>query len=95
MAADGTYEHSDLVLATTIMMLADHDGEMTRRGNQVHWSYHPSERLSEVIADFRAGKCRVEPLAFAKSLKTMRQRVYVLLDYDPPRVRSSQPGNAS
>ena len=94
-AADETFEHSDLVLATTIMMLADQEGTMARRGKQVFWSYPQSERLAEVVVEFRSGSCRVDPLLFAKALRVMRSKVYDLMEYHPPRVQPQQPESAS
>ena len=95
MTADATFEHSDLVLATTILLLAEQEGEMVRKGKQVFWSYPTSDDLIKLIGEFRSSKCLVEPLSFAKTLRITRSKVYDLMEYHPPRVKSQSPETES
>ena len=84
------YEHTDLVLETTIC-LANIPGMKStaeRRENKVVWTYERTPELSEFLTEFYAGKRVVEPLAFSKMLRSVRNSVYSLMGYDPPRLSS-------
>jgi len=85
---DGMYEHTDLVLESTIA-LANIPGMKSvseRRDNKVVWTYKRTAELDEFLSQFYAGKRVVEPLAFSRMLRSVRNAVYQLMDYNPPRL---------
>jgi hypothetical protein len=95
MAADsGTYEHNDLVLAATAS-LEGIDGEMSKVDGKVLWTYPQSDHLAAFLLKFHAGNYRVEPRRFARRLRSTRNRVYEIMEYNPPRVSPEARSEAS
>jgi len=84
MHLDGdAYEHSNLVLATVLLMKG-HEGELVQKGAQALWRYPlGSEMATEdqllISRQFANGECRVEPVAFARCLRRVRGKMYDLL----------------
>ena len=84
------YEHSDLVLETTIRIenVPGMRSTAERRGDKVVWTYERTPELDKFLSEFYAGEMFVEPLAFSKMLRSVRNSVYGLMGYDPPRLSS-------
>lgn len=84
------YEHTDLVLETTICLanIPGMNSTAERRDNKVVWTYERTPELDAFLAEFYAGNRVVEPLAFSKMLRSVRNSVYGLMGYDPPRLSS-------
>jgi hypothetical protein len=84
------YEHTDLVLETTICLvnIPGMNSTAERRGDKVVWTYERTPELEDFLTEFYAGKRLVEPLAFSKMLRSVRNSVYGLMGYNPPRLSS-------
>lgn len=81
-----TYEHADLVVAATLFLNSITEINMERRGDQVVWTYAKTSQLEKMLFDIHTGNCQVEPMAFARALRTMRGRVYDLMGTSRSRV---------
>lgn len=81
-----TYEHADLVVAAVLKLKGFEEATMIKNGDQVVWTYAKTAELKELLFEIHTGSCLVEPQAFSRALRAMRQRVFELMGTDRPRV---------
>jgi hypothetical protein len=92
IGADGKIETDDMCLATVLVMHG-FNPIMERRDGQVIWHLSDDEAgddAQELIEEYVAGACRVDPRRFMREVGNVRKDMYRFLGIDP-RVSGASP----
>jgi hypothetical protein len=94
LEVDGTIKTDDMALAT-VLIINGYNPVMERRGGTVIWvvrSDEVEEDTEDLIHEYMAGGCLVEPVRFIREAAIVRDRMYRFLGIPPKMVR---PNSAS
>lgn len=86
---DGTVKTDDMALAT-VLIIHGYNPVMERRGSKVIWvvrSDDVEEDTEDLIHEYLAGGCLVEPVRFMREAAVVRDRMYKFLGIPPKAVR--------
>lgn len=79
---DGVIRTVDMTLATVLTLNGYHPVMEFKKDRQVQWviAYEDVDEYSvEIMSDYFAGGCRVEPRRFTRELRAVRQNMYQFL----------------
>jgi hypothetical protein len=88
---DGTVKTDDMALAT-VLILNGYNPVMERRGRGVVWVVRcddVEEDTEDLIHEYLAGGCLVEPVRFMREVGVVRDRMYKFLGVQATRVRTA------